>query len=78
MLDLSGHDGMVHAFRLERLDELSELAERQPMNRFRVLFDFRKRLFFDRGHDHIDTLASRRLEHQKRKFPVSRNEAVST
>jgi hypothetical protein len=43
-----------------------------------VLFNFRKRFFFDRRNNHIDALRSCRFEHEKREFPVAGNETVPT
>ena len=42
-----------------------------------MLFDFRKGFFLDRGNHHVDALASRRFEHEKRKLAVACDETVS-
>ena len=78
MLHLARHDGLIHTFRFERLDELSKLPQRHPVNGLRVLFDFGKRFFLDRSHDHVDSLAPRRFQHEEGKLSIPRNQTVFT
>ena len=66
VLDLSGHDGAGDAFSLEGLDELGELAEREPVDgRGAALFDFRIGLFLDGGDNDVDPLGASRVNDQE-------------
>ena len=75
VLDLSGHDGAGDAFALESLDQLRQLAQRQPMHRSRaVLLDLGEGLFLD-GRDHdLHALRARRVQHEERKLAVAGDE----
>ena len=48
------------------------------MNRGRVLLDIGRGFLVDRGDDHIDPLAARRFENEKRELAVTRDKAVPT
>jgi len=78
VLHLACHDGLVDAFSLERLDELSELAELQPVNGAGHSFNIGGRLLLDRGNNHFDALASRCFQDKKRKASVTGNQSVPT
>ena len=78
VLHLPGHDGIGYAFGLERLDQLSQLPQRQPVNRPRVLLNIGRSLFLDRRNDHLDALTPCGLEHEEWKSAVAGDQAVST
>src|SRR5260221_11976387 len=76
MLALSCHDRASHALSLEGLDQLGQLAQREPVNSRRALiFDLRECFLFDRCHDNLVALRARRIQHQKRKSSVTRDQA---
>ena len=78
VLHLSGHDRLIHTFRLESLDQFAELAERHPVHLRCMLLDFRKCFLLDGGNDHVDSLAARRLEHEEGELSIAGDEAVFT
>ena len=78
VLHLPSHHRLIDAFGFESLDQLSQLAERHPVNCFGMLFNLREGFFLDCRNDHIDPLSSCRFEHEKGKFPVACNETVPT
>ena len=78
VLDLPGHDGAGDARALERLDQLGQLAQRQPMNRGgSVLLDLGRGLFLDGGDNNFQALGTSGLEHQQRELAVAGDQAES-
>src|SRR5258708_6823917 len=76
MLDLSGHDGALHAFALKSFDQLGKFSQRQPVNGGRAaILDFRGRFFLDRGHDYFVSLSACGVEHEERELAVAGDEA---
>ncbi len=76
MLHLPRHDGPVHAFLLERVDQLRKLSQRQPVDcRRSARRNVGKSLFLDRCHDHLVTLRARGIENQKGELAVAGDQA---
>ena len=71
------NDKIYDAARAEGIPS-TELAERDPVDgsaeALREVFEFGKRLLFRGHHGDLVALGARRLEHEKRKPPVARDE----
>src|SRR5690242_6047599 len=76
MLHLSGHDDVADSFGFQNVDQLAQLAERDPMAARRQPFDLRRRLFLDPDRDHFIAQPPRGFERQQRKAPVPGDHAV--
>src|SRR5579862_9392808 len=79
VLHLAGHHRRRDALFVEHLDQLRELAQREPVHadmlvRRSAMIDFRLGLFADRGHRHRKSLRPRRIQQQKREPPIARNQ----
>ena len=56
MLDLSRHDGTLHAFALECVDQPGKFSQRKPMNSSSAVgFDLWRSLFFNGSDDDFDS-----------------------
>src|SRR5208282_6357969 len=76
VLNLPRHNRAGNALRLKHIDELRQLAQRKPMNGSRaVRVNLRSSLLANRRHHHLKPLRPRRVQHQKRKRPIARDEA---
>src|SRR5262245_26490337 len=71
MFDLPGHNRTRHAFALEELDQLAQMADADPFNRARKLRDARFIFFLDRGDGHLNAFSARAFEHQEWKPSVT-------
>src|SRR5208283_1088862 len=75
VLHLAGHHRPRHTFALQQLDGLAQFSQADPVYTLRGLRQLRRSLFLKRDYRHLDSLASRALQHEKRKSPVSRDQS---
>ena len=73
VLHLTGHHGLVDALLMEQLERFAQVAHTDPMQPRGHALEFRRSLFAQRNHCHLDSLAPGRLEHQERKPAVARD-----
>ena len=74
MLDLSRHDGTLHALALESVNQPGKFSQRKPMNGGSMVFDFGEGFFLDGRDDDFVAFSAGCVEHQKRKAAVAGNE----
>ena len=72
---LPGHYRLRDAFLVHEVDGFAQFSQADPVQALGGALQLGGRFFFQRDHRHLDALAARALQHQKRKTPVARDEA---